>query len=123
MQKLEVFDPSMCCSSGGCGAGVDPQLAQFAADLQWIAGHGVAVERHSLSQEPQDFFARPEILKELKAGLDHLPILTLDGRIIMTGSYPSLSELSAILGIALTPEEAAQIKPATGGCSSKTGCC
>ena len=124
MQKLEIFDASMCCSGGGCGAGVDPQLVQFAAVLQWAAGHGVDVERHNLREDPQAFFSRPEIVREMKAGLDHLPVLTLDGRIVMTGIYPSRGELAALLGIAMTDEEAAaQNSPATFRCTSKTGCC
>jgi len=121
MNKLEVFDPSMCCSSGACGVGVNPQLAQFAADLQWIAGRGVEVERHNISEDPQSFFDRPEVVREMRAGLDHLPVVMLDGQIIATGIYPSLGELAARLGIALTPEEAAQIKPAAA-CRTP-GCC
>jgi hypothetical protein len=41
MMKLEIFDPAMCCSTGVCGVDVDPVLAQFAADLKWVEGHGV----------------------------------------------------------------------------------
>ena len=40
MKKLEVFDPAMCCSTGVCGVDVDPVLAQFAADLKWVAEQG-----------------------------------------------------------------------------------
>jgi len=123
MKKLEIFDPSMCCSSGVCGVGVDPQLVQFAADLQWIAGQGVEIERHNLSQEPQAFFDKPEVVREMKAGLDHLPVLMLDGQIITTGIYPSRSELAEKLGIAPTSGDAVPIKPAAACCSSKTGCC
>jgi hypothetical protein len=123
MKKLEVFDPSMCCSSGVCGVGVDPQLVQFAADLQWLAGQGVEVERHNLSQEPQAFFDQPEVVREMKAGLDHLPVLMLDGRIISTGLYLSRSALAEKLDIKLTADEVAEVKPATGCSSSKAGCC
>ena len=42
MKTLEVFDPAMCCSTGVCGVDVDPVLAQFSADLQWLAGQGVS---------------------------------------------------------------------------------
>ena len=41
MSKLEVFDPAMCCSTGVCGVDVDPDLVQFAADLQWLGEQGV----------------------------------------------------------------------------------
>ena len=45
MASVEVFDPAMCCSTGVCGPSVDPALARFAADLEWLAGQGVAVAR------------------------------------------------------------------------------
>ncbi len=48
---LQVFDPAMCCSSGVCGPAVDPQLPRFAADLEWLASKGVAVERQHTLQE------------------------------------------------------------------------
>lgn len=45
MTKLEVFGPAMCCSTGVCGADVDPRLAQFAADLEWLTTQGAALAR------------------------------------------------------------------------------
>ena len=33
MNKVEVFDPPMCCSTGVCGPSVDPALARFSSDL------------------------------------------------------------------------------------------
>ena len=53
--KLEVFDPAMCCSTGVCGPSVDPDLARFAGDLEWLASQGVDVSRYNLSSEPQAF--------------------------------------------------------------------
>ena len=57
MTKLQVFDPAMCCSTGVCGPNPDPVLPRFAADLQWLATQGIAVERFNLAQEPQAFAA------------------------------------------------------------------
>ena len=68
MKKLEVFDPPMCCSSGVCGSEVDPVLPRFAADLQWLAGQGVSVERYNLSQQPQAFVANPMVKAALREG-------------------------------------------------------
>ena len=42
MTSVTVFDPAMCCSTGVCGPAVDPALTLFAADLDWLAGQGVA---------------------------------------------------------------------------------
>ena len=45
MNKVEVFDPPMCCSTGVCGPSVDPALARFSSDLHWLANQRIAVER------------------------------------------------------------------------------
>ena len=41
---IRVFDPAMCCSTGVCGPGVDPELARFASDVDWLQKQGVKVE-------------------------------------------------------------------------------
>lgn len=120
MKTLEVFDPAMCCSTGVCGVTVDPVLAQFAADLQWVAEQGVAVTRHNLGQEPQTFAANPAVVKEMEAGMDRLPILLIDGAIVSTGLYPSRLQLAQKLGLSATATEAPQAKSC---CSPKSGCC
>ena len=119
MMKLEVYDPAMCCSTGVCGPEVDPALVRFAADLQWLAEQSVTVQRYNLSQEPQAFAANPAIVKEMEAGMDRLPIIVVDGRIVSTGVYLSRDQLARKLGLGST--EAA--KPAGSCCSSKSGCC
>ncbi len=122
MKKLEVFDPAMCCSTGVCGVEVDPVLAQFAADLKWVAEHGVIVERHNLGQEPQAFAANPAVVKEMEAGIDRLPILAVDGHIITTGMYPSRQQLAHKLAIQLTTAEKPHVV-AGKCCAPKSGCC
>ena len=122
MKKLEVFDPAMCCSTGVCGVEVDPVLAQFAADLKWVAEQGIIVERHNLGQEPQAFAANPAVVKEMETGMDRLPILAVDGHIITTGMYPSRQQLAQKLELKLTAEEKPHVKAGTC-CSPKSGCC
>ena len=123
MKTLEVFDPAMCCSTGVCGVDVDPVLAQFAADLKWVEEHGVTVARHNLGQEPQAFAANPEVVKEMEAGMDRLPILAVDGHIVSTGMYPSRQQLAQKLGIALTTAEKPRIRVGSGCCTPDSGCC
>ena len=41
MTQMDVFDPPMCCSSGVCGPEVDPLVAAFAADVDWLTSQGV----------------------------------------------------------------------------------
>jgi hypothetical protein len=50
MATVQVFDPPLCCASGACGPQVDPALAQFAADLEWLKSRGVRVERRFAAQ-------------------------------------------------------------------------
>ena len=122
MSKLEVFDPAMCCSTGVCGVDVDPVLVQFAADLQWTGEQGVEVKRYNLGQEPQVFAANPAVVKEMEAGMDRLPIITLDGHVITTGMYPTRQQLAQKLGLSLEGEK--QGEAATRSrCCCKPGTC
>jgi hypothetical protein len=124
MKKLEVFDPAMCCATGVCGVDVDPVLVQFAADLKWAAEQGIAVQRYNLGQEPQAFAASPEVVKEMEAGMDRLPVLVIDGRIVATGMYPSRAQLAQKLGLSI--DDAAQKAidiAAAPCCTPKSGCC
>ncbi|HEY6896032.1 MAG TPA: arsenite efflux transporter metallochaperone ArsD [Rhodocyclaceae bacterium] len=121
MKKLEVFDPAMCCSTGVCGVDVDPVLAQFAADLKWVEGHGVSVARHNLGQEPQAFAANPAVVKEMEAGMDRLPVIVVDGHVVATGAYLSRPQLAQKLGLPLDSADKPHIK--VGACGCGTGTC
>jgi hypothetical protein len=122
MKKLEIFDPAMCCSTGVCGVEVDPVLAQFAADLQWVTEQGVEVKRYNLGMEPQAFAANAAVLKEMEAGMDRLPLIVLDGHIVATGVHLSRAQLAQKLGLALSTADKPHIK-AGSCCSPKSGCC
>ncbi|MDR3553368.1 MAG: arsenite efflux transporter metallochaperone ArsD [Syntrophobacteraceae bacterium] len=100
MPKLEVFDPAMCCSTGVCGPVVDPTLPRFAADLDWLKGRGVNVERFNLAQQPA-MFASNDIVKNAlsESGTDCLPLLLVDGRIVSQGSYPCRERLAEFCGV------------------------
>jgi hypothetical protein len=123
MKKLEVFDPAMCCSTGVCGVDVDPVLAQFAADLKWVAEQGVEVKRYNLAQEPQVFAENPTVLKEIQASLDRLPIITVDGQIVATGAYLSRVQLGQKLGLNSANQDKPRITIGGSCCNPKSGCC
>ena len=100
MTKLQVFDPAMCCSTGVCGPNPDPVLPRFAADLQWLATQGIAVERFNLAQEPQAFAASELVKKALaEYGNEGLPLILVNGAIVSHGSYPTRKELGAFVGL------------------------
>ncbi len=123
MKSLEIFDPAMCCSTGVCGVEVDPVLAQFSADLKWIAEQGVAVSRHNLGQEPAAFAANPAVVKEMEAGMDRLPVILVDGHVVTTGLYPSRAQLVQKLGISTIGTIGIPVAAAKSSCSPKSGCC
>jgi hypothetical protein len=99
MTKLEVFDPAMCCSTGVCGAEIDPRLPQFAADHEWVAKQGVQVARHNLAQEPAAFVANVTVRDLLgRWGSSCLPLVLHNQKILTRGRYPSRSQLAALIG-------------------------
>ncbi len=124
---IRVFDPALCCSTGVCGPSVDPELARFAADLDWLQKQGVAVERYNLSQQPAAFASTPVVREALARGTEVLPLVLVGDRIAVEGSYPSRETLAALAGVLVKKLELAA---ATSGCcgpstkaKSGTGCC
>ena len=114
MSTVKVFDPPMCCSTGVCGTDPDIALARFAADIQWFKKQGVAVERFSLSQEPDKFINDAAVLRAVSAGgTAALPIVMVDDQIVAERSYPSREQLGAKLGLAVT---ASSPESNIGGC-------
>lgn len=96
MATVEIFDPAMCCSTGVCGTDVDPTLARFAADVDWLAARGVTVERATLAQEPGKFVANVSVRTALEAlGTGALPAIVVDGTLRSTGVYPDRAQIAA----------------------------
>ena len=126
MTQIDVFDPPMCCSSGVCGPEVDPLLAAFAADVDWLTSQGVRVTRHNLAQEPQAFVSNPLVQETLQREGDAcLPLVLVNGEIAGRGAYPRRDELARLSG--LTPA-ASRTKPlirlsSRGCCTPGSGCC
>jgi hypothetical protein len=100
MTVVRVFDPAMCCSSGVCGPSVDPDLARFSANLDWLKSQGVSVERFNLAQQPSVFAADDLVRGVLAAkGAAGLPLVMVNGEVRSTGVYPTRVELAGWAGI------------------------
>jgi arsenite methyltransferase len=132
MKRLQVFDPPMCCSTGVCGPSVNPALPQFAADLAWLQGQGVDVERYNLAQQPQAFAANELVRQQLtKYGNDCLPLLVADGQVVSAGVYLNRDQLAGLVGAPTAAELPLARKscccgtvPVLGvGQKSGSGCC
>jgi len=100
MKTLKVYDPPMCCPTGVCGPDVDPALIRFASDLKWIESRGVAVERYNLAQLPKAFAENGLVRSWLtEKGVEALPLLVLEGKVVASGNYPVRSELAGFLDL------------------------
>ncbi len=127
MKRIEIFDPAMCCSTGVCGPGVDPELLRVATVVNNLKGKGVDVVRYNLAQEPQRF-AADETVRALLAdeGNDVLPITLLDGIVVKKGAYPTDAELVTWLGFegwSTSPKKPSSQQSSSGCCCSGSGCC
>lgn len=125
---IRVFDPAMCCSTGVCGPSVDPELARFAADVDWLEKQGVKVERFNLSQQPAAFAETPAVKEALARGTEVLPLVLVGDRVAVEGSYPSRETLAALAGVVVKKLASAPVASCCGpspGASTKprSGCC
>jgi hypothetical protein len=117
---IRVFDPAMCCSTGVCGPSIDPDLARFAADVDWLQKQGITVERFNLSQQPAAFAETPAVKEALARGTEVLPLVLVGDRIAVEGSYPSRETLAALAGV-VVQRQVTTPAAKTGGCGPSTG--
>jgi hypothetical protein len=123
MTIIDIFDPAMCCSTGVCGPSIDPDLMRVATLVHAYTKKGLAIHRHNLSSEPQDFLSTPVVNELLtKEGADVLPIILVDGIVTKTKAYPTNEELAQWTGITVSAEPSPVRKtlPVT---QSSGGCC
>ena len=123
MKKMIIFEPAMCCSTGVCGPGVDPDLLRVATVINNINKRGVIVERYNLTNNPQIFVDNSIVNGLLNTdGIEILPVTIVDGKVVKTKAYPTNEEFCKLLDI---PEEylRTKIQIKAKGCGCKDGCC
>jgi len=123
MKKMIIFEPAMCCSTGVCGPGVDPDLLRLSKVFNNINKRGTVVERFNLTSNPQAFVDNSIINQLLNSdGIEILPVTILDGKVVKTKAYPTNEELCKFLEI---PEEylKSKIQMKSKDCGCKGGCC
>ncbi|MCF0148126.1 MAG: arsenite efflux transporter metallochaperone ArsD [Clostridium sp.] len=122
MKKMIIFDPAMCCSTGVCGPSVNPELLRVSTILNNLNSNGILVERYNLTNNPQ-IFVDNKIINELlmKRGVNILPVIMVDGKIVKMGSYPTNAEFCTLLEI--SPELLKAKVKNSGGCSCNGGFC
>lgn len=128
MKKLEIFEPAMCCPTGLCGVGVDPELLRISTVLDTLEKKDIKVERYNLSSAPQAFVTNGVVNQYIKEnGVEGLPVAVLDGEIIIKGRYPSNEEFTTILELpvevlSVQNTESKELEDSDDCCCSG-GCC
>jgi AhpD family alkylhydroperoxidase len=83
---------------------VDPKLARFSADLEWLKRSGIAVERFNLSQQPAAFAENASVRQALEhEGIECLPLIVVDGQVVSKAAYPLREGLASFVGLKAAP--------------------
>ncbi|MGN0806530.1 MAG: arsenite efflux transporter metallochaperone ArsD [Candidatus Coproplasma sp.] len=130
MKTMEIFEPAMCCSTGLCGVSIDPELLRVSTNLNSLKAHGIIINRYNLSSAPAAFVSNAAVNQELhENGGDNLPLILVDGKIVIKKRYPTDEEFCELLEIPC--EYLSSDKGCCGGnkstgsgcCGGNTGCC
>lgn len=124
MKTMSIYEPAMCCETGICGVGVNPELLRISTVLNNLQKNGITAARFNLNSAPQAFINNTDINKLIMGnGVESLPATIIDGKIVKTKAYPTNEEIAAWLEIPVSYLEAAETKKADGGCCCSEGCC
>ncbi len=124
MKTMSIYEPAMCCETGLCGVGIDPELLRISTVMSNLQKNGVTTSRFNLNSAPQAFVNNSEINKLIMGdGVESLPATLIDGKIVKTKAYPTNEEIASWLEIPAAFLEAAETKKEDGGCCCSEGCC
>lgn len=129
MKKMQIFEAAMCCPTGLCGVGVDPELLRISTVLNSLKKNGVTVNRFNLTDAPMEFINNEAVNKLLNAhGVEQLPVTVVDGEIVITSRYPTNEDFINILQIPAnllgeTPDTAKDKLENEGDCGCAGGKC
>ena len=119
MKKVTIYEPAMCCSTGLCGVGADPELLRISTLVEMLSTQGRVIERYNLSNAPQKFVENAEVSRLLEESMENLPITVVDGAVVKKGAYPSNSEMASYFGLTVNVSSSSDSK----GCSCGDGNC
>lgn len=117
MSTIKIFDPALCCNTGVCGVDVDQQLITFSADVDWAKQNGAQIERFNLAQQPLAFAGNAVVSEFLeRSGQEALPLIMVDGEVVLAGRYPKRAELARWASSATATPAISEAKPASACC-------
>lgn len=131
MKKMKIFEPAMYCSTGLCGVGVDPELLRISTVIDTLKKQGMTVDRFNLNSAPAEFITDQTINAYInEKGAEGLPAVMVDGKIVITGRYPTSEEFVKLLDLPEStlakPVQSVKVKiskKSSGGCGCKGGSC
>lgn len=95
MKTLKIFEPAMCCATGLCGVGVDPELLRISTVIETLKKNNIQVDRFNLTNAPMEFVNNVTVNTFLNEnGPDALPAVLLDDTLVLSGRYPTNTELT-----------------------------
>ncbi len=95
---VEIFDPPLCCPTGLCGPTIDQTLLDLNEAILDLQAAGYSVARYQMTSHPHAFLNNAEVMKLVREQqMAALPIVTVKGKVIKTGAYPTLAEIKSNL--------------------------
>lgn len=100
MKKISIYEPSMCCPTGLCGVGVDPELLRISGVANSLKSKGIEMVRYNLSNDPMAFMTNKTINTMInEKGVEGLPATFVNGQLVLSGRYPSNEEFESFLAL------------------------
>lgn len=99
-KKLAIFEGTMCCESGVCGAEPDKVLVEFKETLKKLQKDypELQIQRANMSHNLDVYRQNMDILAIIKEkGVGILPIISIDGVILSRQIYPKYEALKQAL--------------------------
>ena len=124
MKKMFIYEPAMCCETGICGVGVDPELLRVSTVINNLRKLGYEVQRYNLTSAPMEFVKNKMINEAIrKDGNKILPITVVDDKVVKSGKYPTNDEFFAWLEVNEQPILEDSNKSNDDGCCGGGCCC
>ena len=122
MKKMYIYEGAMCCSTGVCGPSPDEELMRVSTLVDKLTKSAASIETYNLTNNTKEFVENKTINSLLnEKGEDILPVVMVNGEVLMTGKYPSNEEFYEMLFLSDGGKE--DTNNDDGSCCSGSGCC